>query len=226
MRVRIKICGVTGSRAVEAAVRAGADAIGFVFADSPRQVAPWEAADLSRDVPPFVARVAVFRHPDPAEVLRVVETVRPTAVQAEPTPELLERLAGRVPLLPVLHDEGEPLDPPDDVPAVLLEASGRGGRGERPDWGRAAALARRTRLVLAGGLDPDNVGEAIARVRPYGVDVSSGVERERGLKDVRLIEAFVRAVRRAEYELVPVAGQPADELLEAAARRRGDRGEG
>lgn len=199
MRVRVKICGVTTAAGAIAAARAGADAVGFVFADSPRRIEAGRAAELSRDLPPFVARVAVFRYPDARDVKDVVRRLRPTVVQSEPVDGLEEAIGDGVFWLPVLHDS------PDVVArasaekwtALLLEAGGRGGRGIAPDWERAADLASRVHLVLAGGLTAENVGAAIRRVRPFAVDVSSSVESEPGIKDPERIHRFVDAVRGA-----------------------------
>lgn len=204
MRTRIKICGVRTPEAVRAAADAGADAVGFVFADSPRRVAPEEAVGLAALLPPFVARVAVFRHPAARELAGVLRRFPADLVQTEPAPGLAEAGVEEARWLPVLHDRPGLLD--DPVPGdgsgpgrcALLEAAGRGGRGVRPDWERAARLARRIRLVLAGGLTPENVEEAILRVRPWAVDVSSGVESEPGVKDPERIAAFAAAVRRAD----------------------------
>lgn len=201
-RVRVKICGVTDVAGAQAAVAAGADAVGFVFARSPRRVDIERASTINEAIPPFVARVAVFRYPDPAEVLDIAGALRPDLVQTEVDPALLERLAGRVRLLPVVHDgpglEQEVayvLDALGDHTPILVEAAGPGGRGIAPDWEHAAALAQRVRLVLAGGLRPDTVAAAIARVKPYAVDVSSGVESAPGVKDPDLVAEFVKAVR-------------------------------
>ncbi len=207
-RVRVKICGVTTEAAVDAAIAAGADAIGFVLAaDSPRRLDLAAARRLMMRVPPFVARVAVLRHPSAAEARAAIETLRPDLLQAEPSEEMSREIdAGAPPgerarLLLVLHDGPDLLERlPIDAPAVLLEAAGRGGRGVAPDTTRAAAMARRVRLVLAGGLTPENVGAAIAAVRPFAVDVSSGVESSPGVKDPRRIAAFIAAVRRAPEE--------------------------
>jgi phosphoribosylanthranilate isomerase len=200
MRVRVKICGVTSAAAVDAAVDAGADAIGLVLAPSPRRLGLDVAARLAARVPPFVARVAVLRHPDAVAVRAACAAIVPHLVQAEPGPGVTAALlaACGAGFLPVLHDGPTLLR--RRLPAaatVLLEARGRGGRGITPDWARAARLARRVRLVLAGGLTPENVGAAIRRVRPYAVDVSSGVERAPGVKDARLIRRFIAAVRDA-----------------------------
>jgi len=208
-RVRVKICGVTTDAALDAAIAAGADAIGFVLAaDSPRRLDLAAARRLAARVPPFVARVAVLRHPTAAEARAAIEALRPDLVQAEPSEELTRLFDGGAPpgerarLLPVLHDGADLLERlPLGPPAVLLEAEGRGGRGQAPDPGRAAAVARRVRLVLAGGLTPENVAAAIAAVRPFAVDVSSGVESSPGVKDPRRIAAFIAAVRRIPEEL-------------------------
>jgi phosphoribosylanthranilate isomerase len=214
MRVRVKVCGLGRAADVDAAVEAGADAVGFVLSESPRRISLEEAARLAARLPPFVASVAVFRHPQPDEVRAAIAALRPHLVQAEPGPGLEAArttacagvpVAAGAGLLPVLHDRPGLLEslPPDGsgVPegtvAVLLEADGRGGRGVAPDWERAAALAGRVRLVLAGGLTPGNVAEAIRKVRPYAVDVSSGVESSPGVKDAALIRGFIAAVRAA-----------------------------
>jgi len=213
MRVRVKICGVTSAAAVDAAVDAGADAIGFVLAPSLRRLDLDVAARLAARLPPFLARVAVLRHPDAATVQAACAALAPHLVQAEPGPDVtaaaLAACGAR--FLPVLHDgpmllrrrlpgntgAGSRVAAGVAAGTVLLEARGRGGRGLTPDWARAARLARRVRLVLAGGLTPENVGAAIRRVRPYAVDVSSGVERAPGVKDARLIRRFIAAVRDA-----------------------------
>jgi phosphoribosylanthranilate isomerase len=200
-RVRVKICGVTDIAGAQAAVAAGADAVGFVFAQSTRRVDLERALAISATIPPFIARVAVFRHPDPAEVLQVTGALWPDLVQTEVDAQLLAALSRRVRLLPVVHDGPDlerdlafVLGALGDQTPVLIEAAGPGGRGIAPDWERAAALARRLPLVLAGGLRPDNVAAAIARVGPYAVDVSSGVESSPGIKDPNRVARFVEAV--------------------------------
>jgi len=196
-RLKIKICGVRDLATARACARAGVDAVGFVFAASPRRIAPSEAGRIAADLPAEVERVAVFRLAPLDEVRRVLDAFPADRVQVEPDDDLLEAFGPR--LLPVLHDDGAlearaaGLDP--DRP-VLFEAAGRGGRGVRADWGRAAALARRRPVMLAGGLDPRNVAAAIRAVRPWGIDVSSGVESTRGVKSVARVEAFVAAARR------------------------------
>ena len=204
----MKICGVTTPDGARAAVDAGADAIGLVLAESPRRVSVEQAIDVIYELPPFVVGVAVLRHPSPHQVAEVVRGVRPDFLQCEPGPGVLATLDAGTRLLPVFHDTPEIVESVTayrgwngKAPVILLEAPGRGGRGLRPDWSRAAELARRVPLVLAGGLSPDNVCEAILRVRPVAVDVSSGVESRPGVKDPRKIERFVAEVRRAETAL-------------------------
>jgi len=191
----IKICGLRTAAAIEAAAEAGADAVGFVFhAPSPRHLEPAVARALQAAVPPGVERVAVFLHPSQALVDAALEAIAPDWVQTDA--EDLDRL--RLPpgqrVLPVLRSGG-PLPAP--LPTRCLFESGRSGAGERADWSAAAGIARRTELVLAGGLDPESVAEAVRTVGPFGVDVSSGVERERGVKDAALVREFIRAAREA-----------------------------
>lgn len=194
----VKICGVRDHRGARAVARAGADAAGFVFAPSPRRVPPDEARRIAADLPDGVERIAVFRLAGAHDIRRVLDRFQADRIQVEPSTRLLDAFGAR--LLPVLHDDGTldaqaaPL--PEKAP-IVLEAAGRGGRGVRPNWIRAAGLARRRRIVLAGGLDPANVAEAVRRVRPWGVDVSSGVESAPGRKSPERIEAFVTAARES-----------------------------
>jgi phosphoribosylanthranilate isomerase len=192
----IKICGLRTAAAIEVAAEAGADAIGFVFhAPSPRHLEPAEARALQAAVPRGVERVAVFLHPSQALVDAALEAIAPDWVQADVDDLDRLRLLPGQRVLPVLRS-GSTL--PAALPARCLFESGRSGAGERADWSAAAGLARRTELVLAGGLNPETVAEAVSTVQPFGVDVSSGVERERGVKDAVLIREFIRAAREAE----------------------------
>lgn len=196
MAMFVKVCGITDLESAETAVAAGVDALGFVFAESPRQVTTATALDIARSVPSAL-RVAVFRSPEPAEVARVVEDFGPDLVQADHAS--LARVAG-VGALPVYRENGDSLP---NGGRFLFEGPAS-GRGEAVDWQRAASVARVGEMILAGGLRPDNVGRAIASVRPYGVDVSSGVESGPGVKSPALIRSFVAAVRAAEERLVEV----------------------
>ena len=202
MSVWIKVCGITDAAAASVCGEAGVDAVGFVFADSPRRVSPAQAARIAASLPPSVARVAVFRRPRPYEVGRVRASFRPDLVQADrgwPTDP------GEWEALPVFHESatvtGEIRSFVDDHPgALFLYEGARSGVGQRVDWARAAQIARLGPMVLAGGLTPDNVTEAVRTVRPHGVDVSSGVESRRGRKDPGRIRDFVSAARAVEGE--------------------------
>jgi phosphoribosylanthranilate isomerase len=208
MRIGVKICGITTVDDARVAIDAGADALGFVFAESPRRIDEDTARRLFDFVPPFVTTVAVLRYPSREEIERVFSWCTPDVVQAEPTSVVSNAVPAGTRLLPVFHEGEDDLSdirerdrPGRSNPAVLLEASGRGGRGISPDWDVAAEIARDVRLVLAGGLRPDNVRRAICRVRPLAVDVSSGVEPSPGSKSPELIQEFFAEVRRAEEEL-------------------------
>ncbi len=207
MHVRVKICGITNRECADAAVGCGADAIGFVFARSPRQVEASLAAAISDVLPPFVARVAVLRHPSRERLAAVLNEFPADIVQTEADGHVSDSIHPPCRLLPVCHDGPDIFTRAahcasvNGAGAILLEAAGRGGRGVAPSWDHAAELARTIPLVLAGGLDPENVGDAIRRVRPYGVDVSSGVETSPGVKSPERIADFLRAVRLAEQHL-------------------------
>jgi phosphoribosylanthranilate isomerase len=194
----VKICGLTDRAAVDAAVAAGADALGFVFAASAREIAPAQARELCRDLPPEVLRVAVMHHPDSARFKAVLEDFAPDWVQTDAAD--FAALPAPLPSgqLPV-YREGE-VTAATVLPARLVFEGRISGSGATADWDEARALARRAELILAGGLDAGNVGQAIESVRPWGVDVSSGVEYARGKKDPHLIREFVARVRQLENE--------------------------
>lgn len=192
-RLWIKICGLTSREAVEAAALGGADAVGFVFhADSPRNLSLHEARSLQAAVPEGIERVAVFLHPTQVLVDAAIEAMRPDCIQADAADLAGLILPRGVTVLPVIRGDvrlGGPLPP------RLLFEGARSGMGERADWDGATPVALRTQLVLAGGLDAGNVAAALRAVRPYGVDVSSGVESSRGVKDVNMIREFIAAAR-------------------------------
>ena len=195
MTVWVKICGLSTESAVDAAVRAGADAIGFVFhAASPRNVEPARASQLAQRVPAGLDTVAVTRHPDRSEVDSVLQLFRPTLWQSDARDFGAWVMPPAVGILPVLRS-GQSL--PTPLPARCLYESAASGQGVRADWDEAVRLARQCQLILAGGLDPESVAEAVARVRPFGVDVSSGVESAAGVKDLGKIRAFIEAARAA-----------------------------
>lgn len=190
MSLFVKICGITSRDAGEAAVDAGADAIGFVFAASPRQVTTAQATAISDELPPGILRVAVFRRPGPGEIEGVLSTFRADLVQADH--DTLGRF-DPVATLPVFHAGGS--DAPQG--GRFLYEGPVSGSGQLVDLRVASRVARLGEMVLAGGLAPDNVGSAIETVRPFGVDVSSGVETSPGSKDPALIRSFVVAARAA-----------------------------
>ena len=192
----VKICGLSTPDDVAVAVAAGADALGFVFADSPRQVTPERACALCGSLGGRVVRVAVMRHPTAGAWARVRDVFKPDWLQTD-----AEDFAtlGRVDCetLPVYRNAGPPAG---RMPGRILFEGARSGHGERADWPGAARVAARTRVILAGGLDCENVVQAIEVVKPWGVDVSTGVERARGVKDPQKITEFIARVRAAERE--------------------------
>lgn len=194
MTVWVKICGLTTEEGVDAAVEAGADAIGFVFAPSTRQVSAARAASLAKAAPAGVARVAVMLHPSQAEVDEVWNVLRPDVLQTDAEDLLHLEIPDGLTVVPVMRTGRLPALP---LPSRVLFEGPVSGTGTTADWQAAAALAGRTELVLAGGLNAGNVAQAIRTVQPFGVDVSSGVEREPGIKDRMRIHEFVRAARAA-----------------------------
>jgi phosphoribosylanthranilate isomerase len=191
----IKICGLTSDEAVDAAVAAGANAVGFVFhAASPRNVTPEQAARLAERVPAGVERIAVTRHPTQALIDDLFAAFQPDVLQTDAQDFSHLSLSPATERLHVLRT-GEAM--PLEWPSRCLYEGAHSGQGHRADWEEASRLSRLTRLILAGGLDPATVVEAVSRVQPYGVDVSSGVESMPGRKDVEKIYAFVTAARAA-----------------------------
>lgn len=194
MTLWVKVCGLTTSAAVEAAVDAGVDAVGFVFAESKRKVTPQLAAELARGVPEHIARVAVMLHPSQRALDEVWSQFRPDVLQTDIEDLESLRIPNGLEVVPVVR-AGREL--PRELPRRLLFEGPVSGTGATIDWSAAAQLASRTQLILAGGLKPTNVAAAIAAARPFGVDVSSGVEAEPGLKDPARIYEFVRNARGA-----------------------------
>jgi phosphoribosylanthranilate isomerase len=195
----VKICGLTTEAGVEAAVTAQVDAIGFVFAASKRRVTAQRALELSRNIPAAIARIAVFQHPEQSLIDEVCAVLRPDVIQTDIEDLLCVRVPNTVQVNPVVR-AGRAL--PTPLPPRIVFEGPVSGIGTPVNWTDAAMVARRTKLILAGGLNPENVGEAIRSVNPYGVDVSSGVEASAGIKDPGLIMQFVAAVRAARSPLV------------------------
>lgn len=202
---RVKICGITRIEDGLAAAQAGADAIGLVFVGkSPRHVTPDQAREIARALPPFVSTVALFVNPSATEVAAILKIVRPDVLQfhGEEPPEFCRSFG--VPYLKTFRvrpgvDLLQSAASYGDAQGWLLDAwseAAHGGTGERFDWDLIPLdLPRPT--VLAGGLTPANVAEAVFKVRPWAVDVSSGVESSKGIKDAAKIAAFIKEIRNA-----------------------------
>lgn len=206
MTVRVKICGVRHRADLDACLAAGADLIGFNFwPGSKRFIQPTDAATLVALVPPPVIAVGVFVAAAPEEVTRAVAASGVKAVQLHGDEDPARYSAVPADIIQVLRvgDEGVGFTAvvPDGVRYVLLDSKveGYGGAGTRFDWSLVPGIAARLRLplLLAGGLTPDNVAEAVRVARPWGVDVASGVESAPGVKDAAKIRAFVMAARGA-----------------------------
>ncbi len=187
----IKICGMTTPEAVAAAVDAGVDAIGFVFAKSVRQVTPEQATLLAAPARGRVRCVAVTRHPSQPDIDRILRDFGPDVLQTDSTDLRSLQLPRQLDVLPVLRNAQDD----DALPPRLLFEGLASGTGVPCDWSAAHEVARRTELVLAGGLNPNNVASAIAQVQPFGVDVSTGVEARPGIKSPAHIVLFVTAAR-------------------------------
>ena len=244
MNVWVKICGTTSVKDAEVAVRAGANALGFVFAASPRRISPADARSITATLPENVQRVGVFVNETPEHVREVAAAVRLTAVQlhGDETPDYVRHLfrderpqAGSAPerrrgtmrifkAIAVGANAASAADRlrefssnGDLVDAFLLDSAGtdpagtdpvnqvRGGSGKPFDQDAAAELcerfAGRARFIVAGGLRPGNVADAIRKLQPWGVDVVSGVEQQPGVKDEAAVRSFIRRVREVEATL-------------------------
>jgi phosphoribosylanthranilate isomerase len=204
--IKVKVCGITNAEDAFAAVEAGADALGFIFYEkSPRYVVPAVAASIIAELPPLVTPVGVFVNEGMAAVRSIMDTCGLAMAQlhgdenvsycrelARPAMKAL-RLTDRRSLLALAEYQGR-----GGVRGFVLDTFSElayGGTGQTNDWSLAADVAKSTPILLAGGLTPGNVTEAIRTVRPYGVDVSSGVESAPGKKDHAKMRAFIDAVR-------------------------------
>ena len=205
MRTRIKICGITRAEDARAAAQCGADAIGLVFyPPSPRYLSTERAAELRDALPPFVQTVALFVNPDAAQVAQVLQRVRPALLQfhGDETPEFCGQFGAPFVKACRMRPGGDALEylrPFSRAAAWLFDSHvpEYGGVGEGFDLS-LMPVVREKPVILSGGLSPANVAEAIRRVRPWGVDVSSGVESAKGVKDAAKIAAFVAEVRNAD----------------------------
>lgn len=198
---KVKICGLMEKEHVEIAVNAGVDAIGFVFAPSKRKVTVAKAHELAKEVPPRVLKIGVFVNPTKEELITALKEVPLDYIQyhGQETPEFI--LTNNLPSIKALsvHNEEDVLQAKKyETEFYLFDAPGtdyQGGSGEVFDWQLMEVNNIPTeKIILAGGLTPSNVKDAIERVNPYMVDVSSGVERN-GIKDKELIQGFIHAVK-------------------------------
>jgi phosphoribosylanthranilate isomerase len=206
--IAVKICGLREAAHARAAVEAGADLVGFAFAATRRYVAPSIVAEIARDLPSTVRKVGLFVNQPPDEIRSIVATCGLDYAQlcGDETPEFCRSLG--VPVIKSLRVRGPEIE--RDVEAFVdsaawcildgFQPNAHGGTGTSFDWDLARDVAGRYRIVVAGGLNPTNVGDAIRIARPWGVDVSSGVETD-GVKDVAKIAAFVAAARQAARDL-------------------------
>jgi phosphoribosylanthranilate isomerase len=203
-RVKIKICGLTRAEDVQAAVNAGADAIGFVFTASPRRISIDKAIELSAYVPGGVLRVGLFLNQDRSEIELVTGSVALDILQFHGSETEQECSRFKLPWLKaVAMENAESVKQAEQnfpgAAGLLLDSHSkgkRGGSGKLFDWSLSRPVEKP--VWLAGGLNADNVTRAIQAVRPYAVDVSSGVESAPGIKDPARLKAFVKAVRQAE----------------------------
>ena len=219
MRTWVKICGTTNLEDARMCVDAGANAIGFIFADSPRRADPQRSGVISRALPAETEKIGVFVNEPVQKVLEIVQNAALTGVQlhGDETPAYIKdllRAAGsfKLKIIKTIHarhghasgmgyfDGGESF-----VDAIMIDSGSvqmRGGTGQVFDWLRAGDfilwLEQRSQVIIAGGLNPENVGAAISLFHPAGVDVVTGVERTHGHKDEAKVRDFIRAVRSAE----------------------------
>ncbi|MGB0639509.1 MAG: phosphoribosylanthranilate isomerase [Myxococcota bacterium] len=206
MHISVKMCGFIEADSILHAVRAGVDSIGLVLDPSPRQISIAHAQSLMAVIPSHVQSVIVCGRPDLAELEEIRERLNPDLIQL--MSDALPDPSHGFEVLPAFEDGPDIVERVDayrrriQQPTPVILADGpKPGSGVLADWDRIEVLGSTTRLVIAGGLTPDNVGAAIGRMRPYGVDVSSGIEVERGVKDPDLIDGFMAAVRDAEQRI-------------------------
>jgi phosphoribosylanthranilate isomerase len=193
----IKLCGMTTPEAVATALACEVDAIGFVFADSVRRVSTQRASELAAPARRRVACVAVTRHPSREDVAAILREFKPDILQTDLDDIGALDLPRSLSVLPVMRAGAAPACA---LPRRVLFEGPVSGSGQTADGQQAAELARRTEVILAGGLDAGNVAVAVRQVRPFGVDVSSGVEASPGIKSIQKIEQFVAAARAAALE--------------------------
>ena len=214
---RVKVCGLTSEADLEAAVDAGADAVGIICdvpVETPREVSVERATELAAATPPFVTSVLVTMVDEPADAVEVVEAVEPDALQlhGDTDPDALASLRATIDadlLLAVDADDPTAAEAADDlVDGLIVDTAGEdggGGTGRTHDWERTrtAAADLESPLILAGGLTPANVADAVRTVDPFAVDVASGVEQRGGVKDVDAVRSFVERAKTARRPAEP-----------------------
>ena len=208
MKVHIKICGINRISDALLAEKLGASAVGFVFYQkSPRYIIPGKAGDISEKLGPFIARVGVFVDEDPSAVMKIVNTAHLTAVQLHGSENMdyIRELKGIriIKAFRVTRDFNcEKIDG-YEVNAFLLDTCDKdgcyGGTGKTFDWNKAVECSKYGKIILAGGLNPSNVEEAVKIAKPWAVDVSSGVEISPGIKDVDKMKDFFVAVKSETF---------------------------
>ena len=202
--MRVKICGITNLDDAMRATELGADAVGFVFySDSPRAVDPSVVKEIIRRLPPFVTSVGVFANSSHQEILEIVDVcgLDVIQIQGDESPEFCGKLGYRV-IKAIRVRDSSSLEKMKlySVRAFVLDTyreEALGGTGKTFDWGLALDAKRYGSIILAGGLTPENIRDAVDTVRPAGVDVSSGVEREVGIKDTEKVKKFIRTAKEA-----------------------------
>ncbi|WP_419926252.1 phosphoribosylanthranilate isomerase [Candidatus Poriferisocius sp.] len=213
----IKICGITTADDALLATALGADALGFIMAPSTRQIAPPRVEEIVRRIPSGVLTVGVFRDEAPGRVIEIVnrcglgaaqlsgrESVEDTRLIREDVPAVIKAFAGGSPALSAADRYGAD---------IVMVDSDTPGSGQVFDWSLAEGAPGGIRLLMAGGLTPENVATAIAKVRPWGVDVATGVEMSPGRKDPALLRAFISAARGVE----PAHPDPAEQAVDEYA---------
>ncbi|KPJ63040.1 MAG: N-(5'-phosphoribosyl)anthranilate isomerase [Planctomycetes bacterium DG_23] len=206
--VRVKICGITRVKDALVAAKAGADAIGLVFAKSPRRIAADIAREIIAQIPPFLTPVGLFVNESPERIRELASSCGFSTVQlhGDEPPEYLAELGGLRVIKAFRIESREDLRALGayKAQAYLLDAFSperRGGTGKTFDWKIALEAKKFGPVILAGGLTPENVARAASLVEPYGVDVSSGVESKSGVKDAALVEEFIRAAKGAASQV-------------------------
>lgn len=195
----VKICGTTSEEDALLAVAMGADAVGFIFAPSKRQVAPNLVADIVKRLPPEILTVGVFKDEAPQRVVDIVQKsgLRAAQLSGHEPPDEVRWVRSRLRFVIKAFSAGDPrlVEAKECGADVVMLDSATPGSGQVFDWALADAVPKGVPVLLAGGLTPDNVAAAISQVQPWGVDVATGVESSPGHKDPRLLRAFVRAAK-------------------------------